>query len=755
MNPNQLPARYNSASTAATVYDPNSNVRFDEDEIDLRVLWRVIMRYRKLIAIVFAFAVLTTLLITLMMRPMYTASVSMEVNTSGRNLVKFQNVENQDPVAREFIATQSKILASDAVATEVINRLNLTDQPEFNGGMKQRGIINGLRSIINLFRASGSVEESEEIRRAISIYQDRLSVNQVRNTSLVTLNFEGFDPELAAEIANAHAQSFINLSDSRRFNSTSGAKAFLEKEISNIQAKLETSEKQLNDFARKNGVVDLEDSNNIMMARLSNLNQGLSEVQNQRIDAETRYVQSNTANAETLASVFDDELIKSLREEQSSIQAEYLELSRIYKPRYPVMQQLRAKIDEIEANIQNQANKIVDGLKTSFEQLSLRETLITEELEKLKSTLLDLQDRVVTYNILKREWESNKELYSGLLERTKEVGVAAGMELNIASVIDPASVPGGASSPKLTLNLLIASFLGLAGGLGAAFLLSMLDNSVHDVEQLQQLTNIGHLGVAPEIVHDKTISDGDGDGGDETDEASSENVRRKFYDTMAHHDPSSWFAEEVQSLRTSLSFARAGGFPKSLLITSSVAGEGKSTMAMNLAISCAKSGQRVVVVEADMRKARYSKAFGLSPSTGLSDALVGGGTAKPLQVKKIPSLHLIVAGSKAPNPVDLLGSNAMRQLIENLEEEYDLVVVDCPPVLGLADTIVMSTVVKAVVIVVAAHQTPRDAVKNSIARLRMVGAPIIGTVLNKVQPHLTSYDYYSYEYGLEDDAKKA
>ena len=160
MNPNQLPAHYNTASTAATVYDPNSNVRFDEDEIDLRALWRVIMRYRKLIAIVFAFAVLTTLLMTMMMRPMYTASVSMEVNTSGRNLVKFQNLESQNPAAREFIATQSKILASNAVAIDVIDRLNLTDQPEFNGGMTQRGIVIGLKSIINLFRSLGSVEES-------------------------------------------------------------------------------------------------------------------------------------------------------------------------------------------------------------------------------------------------------------------------------------------------------------------------------------------------------------------------------------------------------------------------------------------------------------------------------------------------------------------------------------------------------------------------------------------------------------------
>lgn len=740
INPYQLPVPHNVTGNSIAVYDPNANPLFDEDEIDLRAFWRIVMRYRKLIGIIFALVVVTVLLITLMMRPMYTASVSMEINTSGRNLVKFQSLENQDPASREFIATQSKILASATVAAEVVKRLQLIDEPEFNGGMQQRGLLNGLRSIVNLFGSTDTVAEGDRLKAAVNPYLERLVVKPIRNTSLVSVSFESFDPELAATIANTHAQAFVALSDERRFNSTSGAKAFLEKEISNVQAKLETSEKQLNDFARKNGVVDLEDSNNIMMARLSNLNEGLSTVQNERIDAETKFAQSRTADAETLAAVFDDLLIKSLREEQSGIKAEYFELSKIFKPKYPIMQQLDAKINEIEANVQAQARKIVSGFETNFQQLSLRETLLTQELEKLKEQLLDLQDRAVTYNILKREWEANKELYSGLLERTKEVGVAAGMELNVASVIDLATVSEIASSPRLSLNLLIASFLGLASGLGAAFLLSMLDNSIHDVEQLQRITNIGHLGVAPEIEKDP--------------KELNENTRKKFNDTIVHNLPGSAFAESIQSLRTSLSFARAGGFPKSLLVTSSTGGEGKSTMSLSVAITCAKSGLRVVVLESDMRKSRLYKTFAVPSTPGLSDYLVGSQPPKAYHIKEIPGLSVVVAGTRAPNPVDILGSQAMRELIETYEQEYDLVVVDSPPVLGIADTIVMSTMVKAVVFVVAAHQTPQDAVKNSIARLRMVGAPIIGTVLNKVQSHLTAYDYYSYHYGIEDGEDK-
>jgi len=739
-NPDQLPvALEQTHRQGVSVYDENLVRPVDEDEIDLRALWRIVVRYRKLIGLIFSVLVVTALMITLLMRPMYTATVSLEVNTSSRNLVKFQNVENQDLGSREYITTQSRILDSSAVASQVVKNLDLVNVPEFNGKLTQRGLFNGLKSVINVFRSNKDKSDIDKIKAASNLYKSRLSIAAVRNTSLINVSFESFDSELAAKIANEHANAYISLSDVRRFNSTSGAKAFLEQEISSIQAKLETSEKQLNDFARKNGVIDVEDRNNIMMAQLSDLNKSLSEVKNQRINAETKAIQAASTDTGTLMDVYDDVLIKTLREEQAGLKAQYFELSKIYKPKYPAMQQLQAKINDIESSIQSQATKIVGGLTTNFEQLKLREASLNQELERLKEQLLNLQDRAVTYNILKREWEANKELYSGLLERTKEVGVAAGMELNVASVVDAASVPDNASSPNLPLNLLIASFLGLACGLGAAFLLAMLDNTINDVEQLNQITNIGHLGVAPEI----ELSEG----ADE-DELS----RRKMMDTISHHEPGSSFSESIQSVRTSLSYARAGGFPKSIMLTSSLAGEGKSTICINLAISCANAGKRVIVIEGDLRRSRLYKIFGVPSAPGLSDYLVGSKSAVPYKVEQIPNLSILVAGSKTPNPVDLLGSAEMKKLIDDYQEQYDLVIVDCPPVLMLADSVMVSRMVDAVLFVVSAHDTPKDAVKGSIQRLRMVGAPLIGTVLNKVQAQHSGY-YYNYKYQLDNESE--
>jgi len=733
---NNLPAirGQGESNMEMVAYDGNYERVVDEDEIDLRALWRTVMRFKKLIATIFVMVVLSALVVTLLMRPTYTASILMEVNTGGRNLVKFQNLEEQDNNAREYLITQSKILESDAVARKVIDNLELEKEPEFTGELSQRGLLTGLRSIVRLILPNDQDKLGEEQlqlklkKGALSRYLKRVSVSSIRNSSLVRVNFESFTPELSAKIANVHGEAYIALSDQRRFNSTSGAKNFLEKEISNVQARLETSEKQLTDFARKNGVIDVEDRNNIMLSRLSELNQALAEVQNDRIDAETQFTQSKSAEADQLVVVFDDALIKNLREQQAQLQSEYFELAKIYKPKYPRMEQLKAKIDELESSISDQAAKITGGLETRYDQLVLRENRLIEELDKLKQQMLNLQDRAVTYNILKREWESNKELYSGLLERTKEVGIAAGMELNVASVVDVAKVPERASSPNLILNIAIASVLGLMAGLGTAFLLAMLDNSVNDVEQLHNVAKVGHLGVIPDAV------------------GSGEEFNDAQLDQWVHGNPQSNFSESVQSLRTSLTYSQAGGMPKSLMITSSMPGEGKTTVAINLALSVAKSGKRVIVVEADLRKPRHAKIFGKPSSPGLTDLLVAGEVFLPYKVAEVDGLEFLVAGSNAPNPVDLLGSLSMKDLITGLEQEYDLVLIDCPPVLGLADAIIVSSLVQGVVFVAAAHQTPKDAIKNSINRLRLANATIVGSVLNKLNANSAGYgdDYYSY-----------
>jgi len=752
----QMPAVYSDADNQQlpAVFDGRFERRVEEDdELDLRLLWKKILRYKTLILSLFLLFFASALAISLLLRPMYTATALLEINANDRNLVKFQNVEESESNTAEFMVTQSNLLKSEAVSDEVITNLGLNSKPEFDGSLRQRGLLSGVKSLLGLMFSKNNKPESaaENNNTPQEIYSDRLSISPIRSSSLIKVSFTSFDAKLAADIVNQHSQSYILLNNKRRLDSTSGAKVFLEQEIENVQAKLETSEKQLTDFARKHGVIDVEDRNNIMMTRMSELNKSLAEVQNSRIDAETQFQQGQVNILNAVNPIEENVVVLQLREQQARLQADYNEQSKVFKPAYPAMVQLKAKIDELQASIERQVSreesKVQVGLESRYKQLSQHEIRLTSTIENLKQQMLNLQDRAVTYNILKREWEANKELYAGLLERTKEVGVAAGMELNVASIVDIAKPPKEASYPKIPLNLAIGSLLGLLLGLGSAFLLAMLDNTINDVDQLTALTGVPHLGVLP---HPESVKAGSKE--KIKTRKTSKGDNKLDLDLSVLLDPQSMYAESIQSVRTSMSFSNASGMPKSIMVTSSVPSEGKSTLSNNLAISIAKSGKRVMLLETDLRKSRFHKIFGVPAAPGLSDYLVDDNQKfTSYKVGEIDGLNICVAGTSSPNPVGLLGSEKMRLLIEDLKEKYDVVIVDCPPVIGLADSIIMSQIVDSVLFVVAAHKTPIDAVKNSLRRLKLANAPILGTVFNMVRSDLNNedYNYYGY-YGVEE-----
>ena len=686
------------------MFDVNPKSFHQEGDIGLREFYCIAIRYKHLIAAIFIATIAVALLLSLIVRPLYQAEVSLALNTSGRSVVKFQNLESQDLSTREYIQTQLNILSSSIVAENVVRKLNLMSEPEFNGEKESLGLIKALK-----LQAERS--EGELVQKALSLYMNRLVVSRVRNTSLLTISFESFDPEMATKIADAHAQSYISISDARRFNSTSGAKEFLEKEIRAVQLKLEVSEKQLNDFARQNGVVSVEDRNNIMVERLTELNRSLSNVQASRINAETKVIQASSADSQFLESVYDDPLVSTLRQEQAVLKSEYLELSKVYKPKYPSMLQLAAKIAEIEQSIQDQTSKIIGGFTANFEHLKLREALLSKELETLKTELLDLQDRAVTYNILNREWQANKELYSGLLERTKEVGLVAGIEMNIASIIDRSNPSKEPSFPNIKLNLLIAAFLGMVIGLGAVFVIVMMDGSIKTHQQLYQITGVNHLEAFPKI----------------------DSEYKEKFEAIVNFEPSNEFSESIQSLRASLPLMVKNQLVKSLMITSSLAGEGKSMIASNLAISCANAGRRVILFDADFRCHNTTRVLDFPSSPGLLDYLSGDSNDVHLyEVDGIENLSVLTRGAEEPNHVDLLDSQKMRDLLKRCENEYDLVIVDSSAVLMFADTLVVSKIVDSVLFVVQANQTSVNDVEKAIQRLTMVGAPLLGSVLNKV-----------------------
>ncbi len=758
-------APYTSQAIAA--YDPYANQIVD-NEIDFRDIVRILRKHKGIIAAFTVFVLITVIVGTMLLRPTYKATTMLEVKPSSSSVIEFDNVKETGVQLSKFVATQVEILQSDTIARAAIQNAGLINEPELNGKIRQRGFLIGLKQIfftlnvggfvktlIGLDSGSGEMQNPEESekeelekeerveritdQRRIGILSSKLSIDPVRSSNIFKISFESFSPKLAANVANSIAQEYIELSNKKRFGSTSDSKEFLGEEIKRIQARLETSEKELTEFARVNQIVDVEDRDNIMTTKLATLSQQLTQVQAQRMLAQAKNEQGSKGATDTLSIVLQEPLIIALKRERARVQSEYNKLSRVYKENYPSLRQVKAELDQIDSSISRETGRIVSSLQSDFEQLQQQEIQLQKSLDLQKSTLLGLQDRAVQYNILKREWESNKELYKGLLGRMKELSVAGGMELNNITIIDPAVIPVGPSGPRILLNTMIAGILGLFGGIGFAFLLAYLDNSFRNPEELERAVGLPSLGIIPRI---------DGD-----------NVSINILDKITELNRNSGIAEAIRNMRTSLSFSLTGGMPKTLVITSSSSAEGKSTIASNLAIALVQNGARVLLLDCDLRKPRQHKNFKCALSPGLTEHLVGVrhrhiNSAETL-INFSSMLHkpdILCSGTIPPNPAELLSSPKFDELIEELKLEYDHIVIDAPPVLGLADALIISSKVDAVALVVSAGEVGRDAVRESVKRLRSIRAPLIGVVLNGVDINSSEYSYYTrYYYGNEKE----
>lgn len=712
-------------------------------QFDLRELWLNIRRYKNTVAAILCIVVAVTLIGTLLTRPVYRASTIIEVTPNSRSAVKFQNIESSHVPTKEYLRNQVSVLTSKALAQEVIKDLNLTEDPEIAGEISQRGLLVGVSKLISVVLShirSSDTEETVEVSSdpnvsLINRFTGKLSATSIRNSTQFKVSFDSFDPKRSATIANGVADAYMRINDERRFNSSSSAKRFLNTEIQKVQAKLESSERELTEFARANDIVDVEDKGNILTSSLQDLSNKLTTIKGDRIAAEAQYLEASETSFAASPAVLKSTLIGSLKGTRAELLGEYMRLSGIYKDDYPALAQLKQKIDQIDQEISAEAGKIVGGLKAEMNELREQETRLTEALDAQKTSMLDLQERSVQYNILKREWETNKELYGGLLERMKEVGVAAGVALNNAVIIDKAVIPNRKFSPSLFANLLLAITVGLMLGLGIALLLGYLDNTFNTSEELERVLNLSSLGMVP-IIHREDLPD------------------QPSIDLICHQAREDEASEAFRSVRTSLMFSSPLGAPPVLLVTSSAPSEGKSVSSANLALVLAQNDAKVLLVDCDMRRPRMHKAFSIPASPGLSELLTSKDSQSVIRRTELDNLHLLTAGTLPPNPAELLGSERMDEVLTSLKEHYDHIVLDAPPILGVADSVILSMKADGVVLVVSANQVSKDAAREAVKRLRMVKAPLIGALFNKVDTRLGLAGYESYYYGYGESAEE-
>lgn len=711
----------------------------DSDEIDLLSYWRILVKRRWTVLGAAGIVLVTALVGTLLMTPIYRATTSLQID---RDTIRVVEVEGITPVEgaadRDFYQTQYELLKSRALAQRVASQLDLAqgdaldrlDPPSpwaalaavFRGGDKE---------------AASEAEISALEAKATRFVMAGLTIEPVRNSRLVRVHFDSPDPEFSRRASSAIAEAFIASNLERRFDSSSYAKTYLEDRLEELKLKLEDSERQLVEFAQKEQIVTSgEGSASLSEQNLGTLNGALAEARRERIRAEARWRQAQASQGTVLlGEIGDNSIIKSLQERRAQLNAEYQDKLRLYKPAFPAMVQLKGQIDEVERQIGVEVANIKSAIQAEFLAAQEQERLLGEQMDHLKAEVLDLQNRSIQYNIFRREVDTNRELYEGLLQRYKEIGVAGGVSSNNIAVVDQAQF-GYKYKPSLLRNAGFGLVLGLMLGVLLALAFEYLDDTLKSPEDLEKQLGLSVLGVIPLLKAPLTPS-------------------------KALDDPRSAFSEAYRSVRTALQFATDSGVPRCLLITSATPSEGKSTTALTLAKNFAQLGKRVLIIDGDLRNPSLHRSLGKPNESGLSNYLAGASKAtEVILATDVPGLMYMPTGPLPPNPAELLMGPKMVSLVSIASEKFDQVIIDGPPVMGLADAPILANLAHGTLLVVEAGETRIGMAKNALKRLYAARAHVIGALLTKFSSKHAGYGYgygygYNYySYGNQAEPKK-
>ena len=700
-----------------------------DDEIDLKAYWRALLTHRWVVLGATGLGVLVALILTLLATPIFRARTTLQINRDTVNVVRvrgFQPVESLN--AQTFYQTQYDLLKSHSLARRVVVAMDLPHDAAFQRLLRPSLV----GRLLGLLHGSGASKPTADavIRSDADALLGMLSVQPVLNSKLVAIAVDTPDPRLSARIANAYADQFIRSNLDRRMAASGYAKQYLEQRLQQLKLRLQDSDTQLVAFAQKHDIVNIGNQQSLVGQQLEALNIALAKAEQARYEAEAQWRQIQAAPADQVAQVLGDPVTQKLQQGYAEEQAKYQDQLRIYKPAFPAMLQLRAQLDEMRKQIAGRTAILRAVVQGTYALAQVRQALLQQRVDQLRQQVLDLEQRSIRYNILKRDVDTNRQLYEAILQRYKEIGVAGGVGINNISVVDRAEPPRFRYRPRAKFNLAIGLLLGLFGGIAAALVLDHLDDTVHLGSDAEQKLGLPALGIVP-LARTGTPAD-------------------------ALRDPRSGIAEAYRSARTALQFATTEGVPRTLLVTSTRPGEGKSTTAMALAQSFTQMGRRTLLVDADLRNPAQHSLGVQDNSRGLSNVLAGALPWREAVVDRGEGLSLIASGPLPPNPAELLSGPHLATLLEQARGEYDLVLLDSPPVLGLADAPVLGHLADGTLLVIEAGGPRVDHVRDALKRLRASRTRVIGALLTKLDARHASYGYgYGYEYSYAYGGSKA
>lgn len=698
-------------------------------------LWNTFLRWRYLVLGLVGAAVIAGLVVTLLMTPLYTAKTRIEISREQKNITNVQGVESQEAGRDlEFYNTQWSLLEARSLAERVARELRLSRDQSFfaahNATPDTGASLFGPNS-----GAMTPAQRDKVERQVVDLLITHLAVVPIRGSALVDITYTSASPEVSARIANAWAQQFIAASMDRRMASTADARQFLEARLSDLRTRLQNSERELADFANAHDIITLsrtigpdgktEIERTLKAANLEALDAALANATAARIAAASRLAASGGANSDSLT----NQAIGQLRERRALVAADYAKLLTQFEPQYPAALALRDELASLDASLRREEARVRATRASSYQEALRAEQDLLAKVGQLKSSLSQQQRDSIQYNIFQREVDTNRQLYDSLLQRYKEIGVSA-VGANNISVIDPARAPEKPSSPKLLVNVALSVMLGLLLAAALIYVLSRIDETVRDPGMVAELLGHPLLGSTPQSDRD-LIED--------------------------LQDAKSAVSEAYLSVRSNLAFLTDHGVPRSLMVTSSRPAEGKSVTALALATVLGRTGKRVLLVDADMRSPSLSGFLELANERGLSNILAGDDDWKgAVHGTALNGVNLLPSGQMPPNAAELLSTDRFAMLISQFGKDYDCVVIDTPPILGLADAPLISRTVEGCVFVAEAGRLPVPALRSSLDRLESVKARVFGIILTKVEYTSAGYGYgYGYEYGDNKQAAEA
>lgn len=709
-----------ATSTSGYRTEGVSDYRDDGVRPLLTQYWAAIRRRKYVILMIVLAAAVIGIVATLMMPSTYTATSQLEIKREQNQVTNVEGVEARTSAQdQEFYATQYVLLETRPVVERVARDLRLARNDDF---FLSHGV--DLEAVDTLSTATG---RNNRLELAVDLLLDNVTIEPIRTSRLVDIRYESRDPDLAARVANEWAEAFIAVSMDRQFASTADAREFLEERLATLRERLEESERAAVNFAANQGIVSLEQTRDgegrtignrtLVGSNLDALNEELIRATADRVEAEAALGGLGGSSPQALSSA----TLSSLRQQREAAAAEAARLSTQFEPEYPQLRALNQQVASLDRAIAAETGRINDGRRLAYRQAAEREQNLRSRVNELQDQLVSQNRASIQYNIYQRDADTNRQLYDALLQRYKEIGVVGTVGISNISIVQAAETPTSPSSPNLLLNLVLAMFGGLVIAVAATVALEQIDEGIRMPDEVPNRLGLPLLGIAPQIEGD---------------------VREEIFDSKSE------LYEAYFSARSNLAFATPHGFPKSLAVTSTRPAEGKSSSALALAYILGRLGQRVLLIDGDMRSPTVHDAMGTANQSGLSNFLAGDEDWQGMiRQSETSNVHFMTAGPVPPNAAELLSGQRITDLINTLSTEFDHIIVDSPPVLSLSDAPMIARAVEGSLLVVESGGVALRAVRNSVRRIRQVHGNIFGVMLTKADIHATGYGY-GYGYGL-------